>query len=143
LIDQEDLAITHYHYQSISQFLKRMDRYTDIQAKELNSEGKKFTWIDLLKIPLGEFLGRFFANKGYREGLHGLALSLLQSFSFLIVYLKLWELQKFEEQSIDLNELKAISHKSGKEVNYWLNLSTLSKNPFKKILQKGKNKIIG
>lgn len=115
----EKYAIVHYNYESISQFLKRMDRYTSIQAQELREEGYKFNWQDLFEKPLNEFLSRYFANYGYKDGLHGLALSFLQAFSFLVLYLKLWESNKFEEQDLDLEELKNQKDKSAEAIDYW------------------------
>ncbi len=138
---QEDYAIIHHHYESITQFLERMIRYTKIQAEELKKEGYLFDYKDLIKKPLSEFLSRFFANRGFEDGLHGLALSLLQSFSFLIVYLRLWEMEKFKQQSIDLKEFKEVNNQAGEELKYWFNYSSLSKNPFKSFLQKVKGKI--
>ena len=117
----EELAIIHHHYETISQFIQRMNRYTDIQAKELADDGYSFSWKDLFNKPLNEFLSRFFANKGYLDGLHGLSLSLLQAFSFLIVYLKSWELSKFKEQEINLSEVKKEAQISGKAIKYWFN----------------------
>lgn len=137
----ENLAIIHHHYGSITEFLTRMIRYTKIQAEQLRQEGYKFEWTDLIKKPLGEFLGRFFANRGFEDGLHGLALSLLQSFSHLIVFLKVWEMEKFEQKELNLSEVKDLSQKSGKEIDYWFKYGNLSKNPFKRFVQKVKNRI--
>lgn len=141
LPSEEALAIVHHHYSSVFQFIERMNRYTDIQADELKKEGYKFKWTDLVDKPLSEFLGRYFANKGFKDGLHGLSLSLLQAFSFLVVYLKLWEMDKFEEKEITLKEARIISKNVGKEVNYWLKYANLSKNPLVNIIQRAKNKI--
>ena len=138
---EEDLAIIHHHYENISEFLTRMIRYTKVQAEELKKDGYKFDLKDLVKKPLGEFLGRFFANRGFEDGLHGFALSLLQSFSHLIVYLRIWEMEKFEQKDVSLNELKVLSKKSEKEIDYWFKHSNLSKNPFKRFIQKVKNRI--
>ncbi|OGE72411.1 hypothetical protein A3H40_04165 [Candidatus Daviesbacteria bacterium RIFCSPLOWO2_02_FULL_38_15] len=115
----EKYAIIHSSYETISEFIQRMDRYTTIQARELNKEGYKFKWVDLFEKPLNEFLSRFFANKGYQDGLHGLSLSLLQAFSFLAVYLKVWEKLKFKEQEIDLSEFKNEVQVNGKKIEYW------------------------
>ena len=109
---EEKYAMIHHHYTSVSQFIERLNRYTTVQAKELHSDGVKFDWADLISKPLGEFLGRFFANKGFEDGLHGLSLSLLQAFSFLVVYLKLWELQKFRDTNIKLEDMKVLLKKS-------------------------------
>jgi glycosyltransferase involved in cell wall biosynthesis len=93
-------AIAHYNYTSISQYLSRLDRYTTIQAKDLMESGYKFSWQDMLKKPMGEFLSRFFVGESYKDGLHGLALSLLQAFSEVVKYLKVWEKENFVNQDI-------------------------------------------
>jgi glycosyltransferase involved in cell wall biosynthesis len=141
LLANEDLAIIHHHYSSISQFVERMNRYTDIQAKQISDDGYRFKWQDLIIKPVDEFLSRFFANQGFEDGLHGLALGLLQGFSHLLVYLKIWELEKFTQQSIDLKSLKTLTDKKNKEIVYWYKYSILSQNPLKRIIQKAKNKL--
>lgn len=141
LPEEEEMAIIHYHYTSVAQFIERLNRYTNVEAKELIKYGYKFKWNDLLKKPLGEFLSRFFANKGYEDGLHGLALSLLQAFSFLVVYLKVWEKGQFTNENITLDDMRKISKEGGKEIDYWFKYVNLSRNPFKKIYQKIKYKI--
>lgn len=138
---EEKWAIIHHHYNSVSQFLERMIRYTNVQAKELISDGYKFDWRDLIKKPLAEFLGRFFANKGFIDGLHGLVLSLLQAFSFFVVYLRVWEMEKFTPQDLKLEDLKEVSNQAGEEIGYWLKYANLSSNPFIRLLQKAKNKL--
>ena len=140
---EERYAITHHHYQSISQFLTRLDRYTNVQAREMHKNGEKFNWTDLISKPLGEFLGRFFANKGYIDGLHGLVLALLQAFSYLVMYLKLWELEGFESKELKLSEVKVVTVDAGKELDYWFKYGNLSKNPLKNFLQRAKNKLPG
>ncbi len=141
LEDKEEFAIIHHHYDSINQFLERMIRYTNIQAQELIEEGYKVDWKDFVKKPLSEFLSRFFANRGFEDGLHGLVLSLLQAFSFLVVYLKVWEHNKFEKQVISFNELKALKKETGLELDYWIKNGNLPKNPFKRFIQKAKNRL--
>lgn len=120
LAAEEERAIIHHSYSSVSQFLKRMTRYTDVQAAELEKQGYKFKWQDLFEKPLGEFLSRYFAFEGYKDGVHGLALSLLQAFSHLSVYLKLWEMGKFQEREISPEEIKNQIQKSTCVINYWL-----------------------
>ena len=141
LPEEERWAITHHHYDSLSQYLQRMDRYTTIQATELKESGAEFVWSDLISKPLGEFLSRFFANRGFEDGIHGLALSLLQAFSFLVVYLKLWEYRGFKEQNPSLKEFKDLSKSSGSEINYWFKYGNLSENPIKRVMQKARNRL--
>lgn len=138
----ENNAITHHHYSSISQFILRLDRYTSIQAKELKDSGYQFDWKDLITKPLGEFLSRFYANRGFDDGLHGLALSLLQAFSHFVMYLKVWEKETFEQKSIKFEELNDSLKKGGKEISYWMKYGNLSKNKIKRVLQKIKNRFV-
>lgn len=137
---EEQWAIVHHHYESVVSFLERMNRYTKVQADELKKEGYSFEWIDLIQKPLGEFLSRFFAGKGYMDGVHGLSLSLLQAFSHFILYLRLWEMDKFKPQDINLQELNVVSKKAGRDIDYWFKYGNLSNNPFKRFVQKVKNK---
>ena len=129
-------AITHYHYQTISQYLERLIRYTEIQAKDLIDSGYKFDWRDMLKKPMGEFLSRFFAGEGYRDGLHGLVLALLQSFYELVKYLRVWEKEKFPDQ-----EIKGYQEVLEENVNDYLHWQACSANLIKKIRLKLKKKI--
>lgn len=137
----ENYAIVHYHYQTVSQFLQRMDRYTSIQAKELKESGYEFSWQDLIKKPLGEFLSRFYAGRGFEDGLHGLTLSLLQAFSHFVMYLKVWEKDGFADKNLKFEELNIIFKNSGDEINHWMKYGNLSGNKVKRLFQKIKNKL--
>lgn len=138
----ENYAIIHHHYQSVSQFLLRMDRYTSIQAKELKESGYEFNWRDLISKPLSEFLSRFYANRGFKDGMHGLALSLLQAFSHFVMYLKVWERKEFSEANLKFEELNKVFKESGNEINYWMKYGNLSNNKIKRAFQRIKNKLI-
>lgn len=116
---EEKWAIIHHNYNSLSQYIERMNRYTTIEAQELVKGGYKFAWEDLVQKPLSEFLSRFFASSGHKDGLHGLALSLLQAASFLAVYLKVWERESFKQQELKSEELEQVKAKAGEELNYW------------------------
>lgn len=91
----EEYALVHHHIQTVSQYLERLNRYSDIQSAELVERGYKFDWKDLIIKPSNEFFSRFFAGEGYKDGLHGLSLAILQAFSEFVVYIKLWERNKF------------------------------------------------
>ena len=124
--------LLHKNYQSISQYLEKLSRYTSLEKEFQIDSGYKFSWQDLIKKPLGEFLRRFFAEEGYKDGVHGLVLSLLQAFSELVVYLKVWEKEGFSEGEIS-GVFKEID-KANKDIDYWVTLKT--KNPIRKILNK-------
>ena len=134
---REENALIHHNFQTISQFLERLNRYTDIQSEELMKEGYRFKVEDLIFKPSNEFFSRFFAAEGYKDGVHGLALGLLQSCSELAVVLKVWERQEFEQASIE--GLAKAFQKSISELRYWQSRS--SSNFFRKIYFKIKGLI--
>ena len=121
LDDQEGLSLEHLHYQTIDQYLLRSIRYADQQAKELIQAGYVFDAKDLVSKPIGEFLSRFFAGEGYRDGLHGFIMSALQYFSILLVYIKIWQIQgnkKITDTAFSSTWVSVFQDKF-KEFRYW------------------------
>src|SRR3972149_3617186 len=127
---EEDLASIHYNYASVEEYLERMNRYTTIQSNNLIKEGHKFIWKDLIDKPLSEFLSRYFEGEGYKDGLHGLALSLLQAFSELILYIKVWQSEKFLAQSTTPEEVERQFRKATGEIDWWLTDSAIKSRDF-------------
>jgi (heptosyl)LPS beta-1,4-glucosyltransferase len=120
-------ALIHHHYTSVSQWISRMDRYTSIQAEELIAKGYQYQFSDNLQKPFSEFLRRFFAWEGYKDGIIGLNLSALQALSELVVYLKVYDSQKphdLEPKKFN-DELKDFFKRSNKEIQHWLLQSKL------------------
>lgn len=115
----EGNAIVHYHYTSVEQYIERLNRYTTEHAKLLIKDGYEFNWADLIKKPINEFLSRYFQGEGYKDGLHGLALSALQAFSELVTYLKIWQKQKFKEETVGLEEVIDEMKEAESDLHYW------------------------
>lgn len=117
----ETLAIEHHHYDTIDEYFERALRYSTQQAKELIGSGYKFDAKDLITKPLSEFISRFFAGDGYKDGLHGLVLALLQMFSVMLIYLKVWQTEGHQPQKANI--LTPIWQKTFlekfKELRYW------------------------
>ncbi len=137
--------ILHLNYENVSQFLKKLLLYTQNEAEQLLGSGYIFDWRDCLRMPFKEFLSRFFARKGYKDGLHGLVLSLLMAFYHLIVFTVIWEKTKFREYDSE-NFLKETTEEIGKakkEFSYWLKKenSNNARNPIERSLQKITDKL--
>lgn len=91
---REDLAIAHFGYESISQFMERQNRYSKVEAENLFSEGIRFSWFNFFWKPTREFLVRFIRHGGFLDGFHGFALTYLMMIYQLQVAIKLWELER-------------------------------------------------
>lgn len=138
--------LIHENYSSVSQYLYKMDMiYTENEAKNLISSGKQVGWIDAIRFPADDFLKTFFLQKGYKEGLHGLVLSLLQAFYSLIVFAKVWEKQNFKEEHNEnyIKDLVREIKKIGREFEYWVFTTLIEehKNPLMKVIYRFSRKI--
>lgn len=114
--------LLHYNYRTVSQFIQKLDWiYTENEVENLIKSGRKIHWYEAIRLPVADFLSVFFKREGYKDGLHGLVLSLLQSFYALVVFAKAWEKQKFWEYHPD-NFLKEVSQEfkqAGKDYLFW------------------------
>ncbi|ABB33103.1 glycosyl transferase family 2 [Geobacter metallireducens RCH3] len=96
----EDNAIIHFNYEHSHQFISKLNHYTSIEARDLKAAGHKFSKKVFFVEVLREFYNRYFKTKGYREGMHGLFLSLLMMFYRISVFIKLWECHEHEKRSV-------------------------------------------
>lgn len=137
--------IIHNHYQSILEFLTKTLRYAQNESDSLLEKNYQFSYFDAIKFPLSEFLSRFFARKGYKDGFHGLMLSLLMASYHFIIFAFIWEKKGFAQYNNDnfLKDTENEFKKAGKDILYWLAKEKLDniKNPFRKGLWKIKNKL--
>ena len=93
----------------------------------ITEEGYLFSWKDLIRKPAGEFLSRYFQGEGYKDGLQVLALAGLQGFSEFVMYLKIWQNEKFKKESIKIGEVTNVMKEVTRDLNYW-QAGTLFKN---------------
>lgn len=136
--------ILHLNYLTVSQFIQKLDRiYTPNEAENLLEKKKAVVWQDAIRFPVKEFINRFFAQKGYKDGLHGLVLSLLMAFYHLVVFAKVWEKRGFKEEKLPFSDFVAEMKKLGKETTYWLTTSLIkeTEGPVKKFLLKSRRKL--
>lgn len=119
LLDSEKLAIRHNHYNSVTQFILRVLRYSSIQAEELAKADTKLKMSDFILKPIQEFNSRFFFAQGYKDGIHGLIFSLLQAFSIFLIYTKVWEKQGSPEKIVSKDSFVSASQEAAYEYGYW------------------------
>lgn len=94
---KENLAIEHYGYSSVEQFINRQNRYSTIEALNLFNLGERFSWVKLFWKPLREFLVRFIRHLGFLDGFYGFALTFLMMVYQLQVMIKLKERERRDQ----------------------------------------------
>ncbi len=113
-------TMTHYNYESISQYLRKLDElYTENEVANLLSANYQIAWYDAVRFPVSDFLKVYFAQQGYKDGLHGLVLALLQAFYSLVVFAKLWEKKGFPHMQISGDDLDDEVSVASKKLTYW------------------------
>lgn len=133
----------HYNYETVSQYLGKMDMlYTENEVANLLQSGYQLDWHDAVRFPVSDFLKVYFAQEGYKDGLHGLVLALLQACYSLVVFAKLWEKKEFRQEEISASSFDDELSFNSKQLGYWMVTKKISQtaNPFKKLLYRLRRK---
>lgn len=85
--------LLHYPHVNTREFLKEINFYSTIRAKELFEQGKRTSWIQIIFYPKAKFIQNYFLRLGFLDGNAGLVFALLMSFHSFLVRGKLWQLQ--------------------------------------------------
>ncbi|MGE5041742.1 MAG: glycosyltransferase family 2 protein [Candidatus Levyibacteriota bacterium] len=91
-----DHSLLHEPHKTIAEFLKEVNYYTTLRAKELHTQGIKSSFWNILFYTKGKFFITYFLKLGFLDGIPGLLLSLMMSFHSFLVRSKLYLLQTHE-----------------------------------------------
>ncbi len=86
--------VTQYPFRNIDHYLAKMDRYSDLMAQRMNSQGRRFRTHQLVTHPIFTFLKMYVGRSGWRDGTPGLILSGLYGYYTFVKYAKFWERAK-------------------------------------------------
>lgn len=81
----------HFNYLDSEHFVTKLNRYTNFEVDSLLRRGVTFSVTGMLYAGAHEFYSRYVRQRGYRDGRHGLVLSLLMAFYRFLSHIKLWE----------------------------------------------------
>ncbi len=133
----------HYNYETVHQYLTKIDRASTSEAITLSELNYQLMWHDAIRFPVSDFIKIYFAQGGYKDGLHGLVLSLFQAFYSFCTFAKYWEMKKFEQRDISLKEVSSELNNRKEEIRYWILTSKLTKSsPIMKVFLRMKRKLI-
>lgn len=90
--DTLENPLFHYPHPTVNDFLKEINYYSTLRAKELFEQKKKVSGLDIILYPKGKFLLNYFLKLGFLDGMQGLVLSIIMSFHSFLVRGKLWQL---------------------------------------------------
>lgn len=90
--------VEHQAYDSIDQYLAKLNHYTTFEADVLDRAGKRFSLVYFLGRPFKEFWMRFVVAQGFRDGPAGLIIALFSAVYRAVAIAKLWERHSSKER---------------------------------------------
>ncbi len=88
------MALVHFNYLDIAQFIEKLNRYTDVEARQIVAYGWRLFPLRALAHGVLTFVGRYVRPAGYRDGWRGVYLALFMSFYRVISYAKATQYSK-------------------------------------------------
>lgn len=88
--------LIHYNYRDVAHFRMTQRKYTDYDASILKADGVRPNPRNFVLQPLRQFYWRFITLHGYKDGWHGLRLSLYMTYYEWVKYRKLAEFWRHE-----------------------------------------------
>ena len=140
---EEQLAITHYNYSNLDEYFEKAIRYAKSEALVYIQSNTQLQLTDTVRKALTEFVSRFFANEGYRDGMHGFVLAILQLFYYCLVQMYYWEYKKYPDEKLEVlvNSVSQFFQTGTVESNHWINKKYLV-NPLARFKMKLINRVI-
>lgn len=90
--------LNHYPHISVEKFLREINYYTDLRAKELSENKTKVFWGSIIIFPFTKFILNYLIKRGFQDGIQGLIMATLMSFHSFLVRAKLWTLRNKNEK---------------------------------------------
>lgn len=91
--------IEHDSHPTLANSLDKLNRYSTLEALD-RLERKKVIWLDFITHPLSAFWRKYVAQSGYRDGMPGLLLSWVSALLNMVMYMKLWKLQRSTDEVV-------------------------------------------
>lgn len=89
--------LLHYSYNSISEHIQRINRYTDLTAQESFIKRKKSNAFKIWFNPKLRFFRDYIINGGFRDGYYGYVICKISSIATFLKYSKLKDMYKQEK----------------------------------------------
>lgn len=83
--------ILHYSYPDLDEYVRKLNRYSSLDAEEKLKEGKGVGPVDLVVSPAAVFFKSYFIKMGFLDGVPGLAAGVLSAVYVFVKKLKLLE----------------------------------------------------
>lgn len=92
-------SLLHLADLTVERYMEKLNRYTTIEAKDRYDQGQRTTAFKLVgAFPAHSFKSYFYYG-AYKDGMHGLVISLLEGVSRVVRQIKIWQLMVRSKES--------------------------------------------
>lgn len=86
-------CLEHYTYRTIADYIRKMEIYSTLAAREIRKKSGRPGVTSLLCKPGATFFKMYVLRLGFLDGMHGLLLAVLYGYYTFLKYAKAWELE--------------------------------------------------
>lgn len=105
--------ILHYTYRSIDEQFVRLNNHSSVAAREELARGTKAGLMSLLTKPLVRMIKFYIFKRGYREGMPGLVVAMIEGYYTFMKYAKIWGRRFQAEQEAAAKSASAAASSKG------------------------------
>lgn len=87
----------HYSFATIAEHLKRVNKYSELAAKELIAGEVKISYLKLVSAPAIKFISSYFIKRGFADGFYGYCICAISAFDLFIRYAKVIQMRRTVE----------------------------------------------
>jgi (heptosyl)LPS beta-1,4-glucosyltransferase len=118
---KEELALIHQSYDTFDDYITKAIRYAKAEAQELVHASTPYYLKTTIRRALSEFISRYFADDGYKDGMHGFVLAFMQMFYYFLVYFYYWDAKKYPQVPVEdiARETRHFFAQGLYETNHW------------------------
>jgi len=109
-----DMALVHFNYIDVEDFMSRLNRYTSIEAASALERGERFGLARTAFATARELLARYFRHGGWRDGWRGAQLTLLMMCYRVVVAAKGRELRARDPRATVEQHYRDVAEKVAK-----------------------------
>ncbi len=86
--------LLHYSFNSVSEHLKKIEKYTELAATEAVANGRNTSFLKIIIGPRWHFFSNFFLKLGFLDGYSGYIVCRLSAYAAFVKYSKIYLLNK-------------------------------------------------
>lgn len=92
--------LLHYTYNTISDHIRQIEKFTEISARVAVSKGKKVSLFKIWFVPKWKFFVTYIIQLGFMDGYYGYLVCKYNSYFSSIKYMKIYQYNKLKKQGI-------------------------------------------